>query len=179
MFRVFILVLLLLVGCSSQVRSIKTDALVPLAQNQGYLLLGVETNSDLDYILIDGPKRIRLSSEDLRTGTNYLLVDLPAGRYTIEKVRLSRYWKFDLDDADNWQFNIDAQKISYVGHFEFVSSGFWWNMFARLELVNRSSEALAFMEQSFPGTLSGFTLVYRGPGQDPFFARILSGQRGL
>ncbi|MCB5213919.1 hypothetical protein LHL18_10505 [Rheinheimera aquimaris] len=179
MFRFFLLLVLLLTGCSSQVRSIKTDVFAPLAHNQGYVLLGIETNNDLDYILIDGPKRIRLSCDDLRAGTNYLLVDLPAGTYTIEKVRLARYWKFDLDEADYWQFSIEAQKISYVGHFEFVSNGVWWNMFARLELVNRSSEALVFMEQNFPEILSGFNLVYKGPGQDPFFEYMKSGREVL
>jgi hypothetical protein len=152
------------------VTSLKDDAEV-INENdteRGYLLIGVETNTNLKTISIDGPRDIALSHEDLREGTNFILVPLMAGTYDVADIEMDYLFKFDIDDKEKWQFSIRPQTISYVGHLEIKTSGYFVR-YARLELVNRSTEALDFMEQKFPSILDNRELHYGGPGNDDFF----------
>ncbi len=162
---------LILSGCSTTVTSLKQDKDKTLLQNQGFLLLGVETNRSLKKIEISGPMDIDLSAKDIKGGTNYLLVDLEAGVYTIERVLLDGYWRLYLDDEDPWQFEVAAGKISYVGHLEIVQRGYWRRTHST-ELVNRSSEALEFLADSYPNIFASRTVSYGGPGEDKFFSYL-------
>ncbi|NVK87617.1 MAG: hypothetical protein HWE13_05800, partial [Gammaproteobacteria bacterium] len=80
-------ILTLLMGCVSKVSSIKLDQDALSDPNEGYLLLGINSDVSLTSIEISGPKNIKLTSADLREGSRYILVDLPKGRYNIEQVR--------------------------------------------------------------------------------------------
>ena len=163
-----LIALVLLASCATEVTSIKQDQHRILDSGKGYLLLGVETNRDLKTISISGPQNIKLSSANTKRGTNYLLVDLEAGIYTIDKVRLDNYWRFDLDDEEYWTFEVLPNQISYVGHLEIVQRGYW-QRYTHAELVNRSSESLEFLEKKFPNVLSNRAIAYGGPGEDNFF----------
>jgi len=165
--------LVLINGCATQVTSIKQDRDRVLKKDRGYVLLGIETNRDLKSILIDGAENIKLSSADIKEGTNFLLVDLKAGKYTIEKLRLDKYWRVELDDEEYWSFEVEPNQISYVGHLEIVRRGFWGGS-TYTELVNRSSEALMFMEDNYPNILANRNMYYGGPGEDGFFQYIAS-----
>lgn len=159
---------LLLTSCATQVTSIKSDQDKQLTENYGYLLLGVQTNSDLKELFINGPKNIKLTSQDIKRGTNYLLVDLEAGDYSLEKIKLDNYWRLDIDDTENWTFKISPDTISYVGHMEIKRASYWYGT-SNLELVNRSSEAVEFLKKKFPNIYNKRTLNYGGPGEDSFF----------
>ncbi|MDX1704846.1 hypothetical protein [Pseudidiomarina sp.] len=166
-------VIVLVAGCATRVSSIRTDEVVPLVGGSGYLLIGVETAHDLNFVDLDGPKSIRLSDKDLRAGTNYILIELPAGVYTISELTLGTSQRFVLDDEDNWQVDVKKQRISYVGHLVVKSRGYWARR-ASIELENRSSQALEFLEQDFPVILAGYPLDYGGPGKDHFLPYVAS-----
>lgn len=160
--------LLLFSGCISKVTSITQDKVKILTPDKGYLLLGIETNLDLKSIRILGQEYIELSPKDLKEGSNYFLLDLEAGRYTIDQVKLNNYWRRKLTDDEYWQFEVIPGKINYVGHLEINTWGHW-SPITSTELVNRSSEALELLEEKFPNILTNRSLIYGGPGEDVFF----------
>ena len=172
-----VLLLFLLAGlfsCAQQVTSISTDVDVKMEEGDGYLLIGVDTNRILREIYISGEKSLLLSSQDLKKGTNYILINVPAGEYQLERVRFSRRTRVELSSSDyHWKFNVAPGVVSYVGHLDVETQGFTWlyfsNLRSHLELENRSSDALVFMEENFPTILNNRWISYQGPGNDPFF----------
>ena len=163
-----VVLLSLLTACATKVTSIKRDFDRSLGKDKGYLLLGIETNRDLKSIMVAGPEDIMLTSADMKKGTNYILIDLKAGNYTFDKVMLDNYWRIWLDDEDYWTFEVMPNQISYVGHLEIARRGFWGGT-TYAELVNRSSEALEFLEENYPTILANRSIAYGGPGDDSFF----------
>lgn len=170
---VFVILALLLTSCATTVTTIKKDQDRVLNNNSGYLLLGIETNRNLKTIRISGPQTIELSSADIKKGNNYLFIDLEAGQYTIDKIRLDKYWFVELDDEEYWDFEVKPNQISYVGHMEIVRHWFWGGA-TNAELVNRSSEALEFLEDKYPNILTTRSVTYGGPGEDAFFEFLKS-----
>jgi hypothetical protein len=167
-FLLVVLTSFILSGCATKVTSLKSDKDKISTNGTGYLLIGVETNRDLKSIRISGPDNILLSSLDLRQGSNFILVDISAGEYVIEKVELNNYWHVKIADKEYWNINILPGKINYVGHINIASNGFWQVSY-HTELVNKSSYALEFMEDKFPNILTKRKMHYGGPGTDTFF----------
>jgi hypothetical protein len=166
------LLISIFVSCATNVTSIKQDQIHELGEDKGYLLLGIQTNRDLKSILINGPQTINLSSSDIRKGTNYLLVDLKTGTYTIKKI-FNDIAEFRLDNKDYWSFEVKPKTITYVGHLEFVQRGFLF-FYAYTELVNHASEALEFIQSKYPNMLKEYSIAYGGPGVDFFYEYLAS-----
>ncbi len=158
----------LLTSCMNQVVSIKTDEDLPLTEKEGYLLLAVETDRKLNHIQIGGKKTIRLTNEDLRKGSNYILTNIPAGEYRIKKIEFSSYFGYRMGKG-YWSFEVKPGVISYVGHLTIDFSNFGRGFF---ELVNQSSLALEFLEGKFPNILKNRRVEYWGPGEDRFFDEV-------
>lgn len=159
-----------LFSCNATVSTLKQDAEVITADDtqKGYLLLGVETNYNLKNIDIDGPQDIRLTHVDLKSGSNFILIPLTSGYYTIDRIAVSNFAKFGFEQSDNWRFEIKPQTISYVGHLEFKNKGYYSSE-STVVLMNRSTEALIYMEQAFPSILNNREIYYGGPGNDDLF----------
>ncbi|MEP4889032.1 MAG: hypothetical protein ABJV04_03320 [Aliiglaciecola sp.] len=162
-------VVLFLTSCVNKVSSIKQDIDLKLEADMGYLLMGVDSNVSMKDVDIVGQSNIRLSSEDLRPGTQYILIDLQAGDYQFESIKLNSIFEVELVEG-YWNFNVRPSGISYIGHLDVKADTFFLHQFTRtnVELTNRSSEALQFMETEFPNILSKRTMYYEGPGKDPF-----------
>lgn len=168
---IFVFLVLLMTGCATKVTSITEDRDKELANNKGYLLIGIQTSQNLKAINISGPTFIQFTSKDIKHGTNYLLVDLEAGTYTVDKVKLDRNWRIDLEDEEYWNFTVSPGKINYVGHIEVANLGNWFANY-KVELVNRSSESLEFLEKKYPNILANRKIRYGGPGEDSFFTYL-------
>lgn len=167
-------IIFFLSGCVvNRVSSIRTDEVVPLTGESGYLLIGVQTRDDLNFVDLEGPKSVRLSDKDLRSGTNYILIELPAGQYTISDLELGSARRIIFEDKENWQIEVQQQRINYVGHLEVRTYGYWIPV-AYTELQNRSSQALEFLQRDFPVILAGYPLSYGGPGEDHFLPYIMA-----
>lgn len=160
-------IFLLLNACASKVTNLKKDTDMKLSEEQGYVLLGIDTNRDLYQILLDGPTRIRLTAEDLAEGDSYILADLEAGEYSLDRLYIDKYRFYRFDEDDNFKFVVKSGRVSYVGHLETVTTGFWFPR-TYLQLDNRSSQALVFMQEEFPIIASKRKLYYGGPGEDSF-----------
>jgi len=162
-----LLIVLFLSGCVSKLKTIKNDKDVHLEQGQGYLLMAINTNVSLTKLYVSGTQRFTLSKEDLKRGTNYILVNLPAGEYEFNKAHFYNYY-FSISDSDHdWQFKIKPNIISYIGDLNIETE--WWGRRSYMELVNNSSIALEFLETKFPNILKSRQVEYQGPGNDDFF----------
>lgn len=168
-----LILLCFLTGCTNTVKSIDkgSENTINLSKEQGYLLIGVDTEYNLKKISIDGPDYIRLSHHDLRAGSNYILIPLESGEYNIEEITYNSYWKSKPIDESEWVFTIKPQTISYVGHLQ-VEKELFYGRVVDIELVNRSTEAIDFMTLNFPSILHERELFYGGPGEDNYFQYI-------
>ena len=176
MLRIILLtcISLFLIGCAQSVTSIKQDKTKTLDAKKGYLLIGVETTLDLHNILLTGEKRIQFTKQDLKAGSNYILVDIPAGKYQISDVKFGRYMKLELVNG-YWDFEVKANKINYIGNLK-IKGDHWfgWVSQASVILNNRSTTALTFLGHKFPMLLKAHPLQYGGPGEDHFFDYVYS-----
>ena len=117
--RLFILAVIIFVNaCATQVTSLKQGDKITLEANKGFVLLGIQTSQSLKTIRISGPQNIELNSNDVKEGTNYLLIDLKAGKYTIDRLDLDNYRYIDFDNDEYWEFNVSPGQISYVGRVD-------------------------------------------------------------
>mgnify|MGYP006908220785 CR=1 FL=1 len=157
-----------LAGCATAVTSIRDESEAALSQGEGFLLIEVDTSHDLESISIKGTKSVFLTRADLRAGSNYILVNLPAGEYRIERVDLNWFYYRMVDGM--WDFAVEKDTISYVGNLTFKGGD--WGKQGRFVLVNRSSFALEYLEEQFPNLAATQRLVYRGPGEDRFLPMV-------
>ncbi|QDP02560.1 hypothetical protein [Thalassotalea sp. PS06] len=155
-------------SCASKVTSIKDDVDDKLQETEGYLLIAVDTNVGLNEILISGENYIKLTAQDLRSGTNYILINLPEGEYEIQRIKLNDWYYIDHFEDELWSFKVEKDVISYVGHLD-IQTGGWWSRYSEVELLNKSSMALEFMQEEFSSILANRNLKYHGPGDDEFF----------
>lgn len=158
-----------LVGCVTRVESIQRDVDSGLESEQGYLLIAVDTNRELNEIHIDGPRNLVLTAADLDQDENYILFKAPAGEYEIKKIDLSKYFGFRLQRGD-WTFSVQPGVISYVGDLKVRLNRFSFG--GSFELVNEASEAQEFLERKFPSLISSREVHYFGPGEDDFFQAV-------
>ena len=157
----------ILFGCAQQIKGISKDIDKQLAENTGYLLIGIDTNRGLDKLFIGGTKRLMLTDKDLQMGSNYILVDVPAGKYSIDDIRFGLYTSMELEEG-YWDFEVKPNQVSYVGDLYVKATGFWFVKSAQVLLENRSTSALTFLENNFPNILNSRSLRYSGPGEDKF-----------
>lgn len=160
----------LISACSSTVDSISQDVDLNLDSDMGYLLIGVDTNSSIDKLFMSGQRSVLVTRKDLGYGKSYILLDMPAGKYTIDKVVFSNYWRVELEEG-HWGFEVSPGQISYVGHLD-VNTYSHYPFRTALELENRSSEALVYMTENYPTILNSRLMHYDGPGEDPYFEHI-------
>ncbi|WP_196139550.1 hypothetical protein [Aliikangiella sp. G2MR2-5] len=174
--RIFLIFsIVLITSCASKLKKLSEDKDIQLTGDSGYVLIGIDTNRDLYKILLDGPRRIELSSADLAEGESYILSQLEAGEYSVDRLYVSNYMYYKFDNDDNFRFVVKPGTINYVGHLNIVTRGFWYPT-SYLRLDNRSSQSLVFMEDKFPSILRSRMLIYGGPGEDAFYSYIDNGK---
>ena len=150
------ILVLLLTACATTVKGLKQVETTALKPNEGYLLIGLDTQVDLKAVYFDGELNFKLTEDDVEKGSDYILVKVPAGNYRFEQIdvtsdKVTRYMEFPLrksKDIDIWQFRVEPNNINYIGHLNFKNfrPGSWsWSV--HLTLENRSSRAHAFVNE--------------------------------
>lgn len=159
--------LLLACSCTSKITTLENDRDTLANQDDAYIFMAVETNFPLDKLQVSGAKNFYLSEENLEYGSNYVLLPVPAGKYKITKINQSSYIYYSLKDRNQyWTFDIKPGTINYIGHLINQTRG--W--VATIEMENRSSIGLEYLEENFPEILAERGIVYSGPGEDEFLA---------
>lgn len=136
--------------------------------DQGWLLLMIHADMELHEIEISGPDSISISRENIPPGSSVQLRKAEAGEYTIGDLDITTFYRFTLK-PDDWKFKVFPGAITYVGHLDVESLS---NDRARLELVNRTSVALEYMQQKHPELLEQMPFKYGGPGEDIFLEEL-------
>lgn len=158
--------LTLLVSCSTTKTSLKQDIDRNLEQDEGYLLIGINSNVDLEHIKLNGETSLKFGKEDLQKGSSYILTTVPSGKYSLKQVGTHRYFYIRLKQ-ENWSFEVKPGRISYIGDLEVQRHNlFYWLIYA--EMDNRSSSAIKYLQENFPNILDSRELHYAGPGSDRF-----------
>ncbi|MFQ3249424.1 hypothetical protein [Glaciecola sp.] len=169
------LLAMFLFACKSTVENIKVDNDLITSPDQGYLLIGIQTSHDLKSMLLTGQAGIELTHKDLSADADYILINLPAGDYKIRKIDLSKYFYLSFDEDLIWDFTIQAGKVNYIGHLEMFTRGYY-RPSTYVDLVNKSSQALQFMQESYPTILNKRSLVFGGTGNDEFLTFVAEQQ---
>lgn len=130
----------------------------------------------LKTISLKGDKSFVLTESDLKKGTNYILIEIPAGNYKLDNVRLSNYYYSTLKDG-YWDFEVKPRSINYIGNFN-VSVYYFYGLRTNLYLENKSVDALEFMRKNFSDTLERYAIVYASKGEDYFFGAYATMQQG-
>nr|WP_136249948.1 hypothetical protein [Ningiella ruwaisensis] len=174
-YKGFILVasLVVLSACRTTVKTVENDLDELVAEDFGYVLIGLDTNKDLFRITLNGPSDYSLSSANLDHSTNYILTKVKAGSYEVSRLYTTKHTSFSFDDELNFKFSVKPNTISYVGHFEIVTRGYF-GFASFLQLDNRSSEAYVYMSENFPNILEKRAIRYGGPGEDDFLEYVIS-----
>ncbi|MEM8499624.1 MAG: hypothetical protein AAF542_16495 [Pseudomonadota bacterium] len=139
-----------------------------LEADQGWLLLIIHADMELHEIEISGAESISIKRKDIPPGHSIHLRKVEAGEYTIRDVDITTFYRFTLT-PDEWKFRVFPGAITYVGHFDVQSLS---NDRARLELVNRSSVALEYMQREHLELLEQIPFKYGGPGEDMFLQEL-------
>ena len=164
-------ILLLLAGCvATSVSSQKQDTDKLVETNQGYLLIGLVNDYDIQALYVWGEENLKLTREDLSAGENYILLPVKAGEYYFGRIDYNYYYRTSLNE-DDWRFEVKPGRINYVGHLT-VEQPFYYFFANHIELKNRAATAQLFMEKYFPGLLTSREMFYAGPGQDRFYSLI-------
>jgi hypothetical protein len=164
-------ILALLSGCvATSVSSQKQDADKLADTNQGYLLIGLVNDYDLQALYVWGEENFKLTHADLSAGENYILLPVKAGEYHFGRIDYNYYYRTKLNE-DEWRFEVKPGRINYVGHLT-VEQPFYFFFANHIELENRAANAQMFMEAHFPGLLTSREMFYAGPGQDRFYDLI-------
>ncbi|WP_299771931.1 hypothetical protein [uncultured Pseudoteredinibacter sp.] len=165
------LFILLLSSCASRVTTIQNDENRTIEQGQGYLLLGLSSDLYLEFIVIDGEKKIMFTKDDVRYNEDYLFTPLPPGDYRIKSVKTGQYTGYELL-GDIWSFSVSPGTVSYVGDFQINRK----NRSNEMQIINRSSYAYSFMKANFPNLLSKNPMTYTKEKEDRFFELMQSGE---
>lgn len=160
---------------------LKTSAIEPLTEGQGYMLvvLNVEQGYIPDFVTIteDGAFGDTVRMESLAVNANFRLFAVDAGTYSWERLYFTKRHYIDLEDKE-YKIKVEPGTVSYAGHLSLYSemnasqSEFLGG--ARLHYNNRSSRALYYMEYKYPELLKQYPLIYTGDKNDDFLQYVTS-----
>ncbi|MGJ8693730.1 MAG: hypothetical protein ACSHW0_14780 [Thalassotalea sp.] len=134
-----------------------------------YLLFAIDSDDLVKEVSISGWRSLSFEPEYNEQKISYVLAEIKPGDYefsTIETGLLNNH----LDDEIDWSFTIEQGKVNYVGHLEINQEllGGAYFSHSKIELVNKSSFAIEYLQAHHPALFTHNPLTYQGPGQDDF-----------
>ncbi len=140
----------------------------------GYLLFAVQSEAYIKTVNILGVIPLSYSPNNAKQENTYILAKVPIGYYKFSGVKTG-LGDIEANSEHDWSFNIESNTINYVGNLELLSKVKWCDTCFKLELANKSSFAIEYLESSHPELLAKIPIVYKGPGEDDFigFSRTL------
>lgn len=133
----------------------------------GYLLFAVQSEAYIEKVNILGAISLSYSPNNDKQENAYILAEVPIGYYKFTGVKTGMY-EIKANSEHTWSFNIESNTINYVGNLELLSKAKWCDNCFRLELANKSSFAIEYLESTHSELLAKTPLVYKGPGKDDF-----------
>jgi dipeptidyl aminopeptidase/acylaminoacyl peptidase len=169
--RVRIVVLLALclmasVPASAGVRRVDPGEAVTLAEDEGLLVVGVDTNTSIRYLRVkrDGALFDGGTLRGTQSGVTHQLYVVPRGRYRWDELH-SGWMRFDVDDDEEFGFEVEAGRINYPGHLVYRPTT-WYS--AMLHVSNRGLLAMDWLAEQHAALDAAHTFAYTGHYPDPF-----------
>ncbi|WAJ72434.1 hypothetical protein [Catenovulum adriaticum] len=137
-------------------------------QYTGYILMGFDTLSHIEAVHIDGVINLTYEPDSAQLDNQFVLAQVPIGSYTFTQVETG-IKKYELNDELKWDFDVSPGRINYIGNLEIqehLMLGYYQKNV--VELVNKSSFAIQYLQATKPSLLKNIKLVYQGPGNDTF-----------
>jgi len=177
--RTFISAFLLIISINLQAESFNTGQVITmtgkkdvLADDEGYLYMALNTNTNISRITIDGVgfgRKIRFN--DIKKGQNYALLKVKAGDYYWEYINiyvgiglLRKYLT-----KDDYSFTVKPGVVNYPGSWKF---GAQWvgNFRARMNLQNYNhlSYELQHYKKEYQELIGTPPFEYQGQIKDPY-----------
>lgn len=158
---------LLLAPAAAALDEIAPGALPALADDEGLLVLAVDSRQPL-YGLRFGRHGRMLGSAFIRRlpeGRSHRLFKAKAGDYQWMEVQPFGGWRFGLRDDDEFRFKVEAGVLNYPGDLSFEASSLWR---AQLRRANRGVAAIDWLRLSHPQLLERHGFRFVGDSPDPF-----------
>jgi acetyl esterase/lipase len=143
-----------------------------LAPDEGYLFLPVQTNTELDYLIldhVDSGKRLKFN--DVSIGENHALIKLKAGQYYWKRIRkMVGYYSYSFKfEKHKYQFTVQPGVVNYAGNWMFNMD--WKDdgrFSARLTVSNKMAYEWLNYRRHFAPLVKGQELVYSGQVRDDY-----------
>jgi hypothetical protein len=174
----FVFITIFFCGCGLSKRATLSPSItneLELAPEEGILVMGLNSDSYIKGIHIYGNESFIAYFEKNKRFEykhHYLVINLAAGEYKFIQVDLNGNYVLRIHEFDHqeiWKVQVKPGKISYIGDFE-LELHVQDDISFTSEIINRSSYALEFLEENYPGLMKKYELVYGGLIEDDFFS---------
>lgn len=171
--RVVALVVVLATGhAQAQLRAVPPGEIPELRDNEGLVVVAVDTDIDLYRVRLTRNGRMFGSGtmQGLGAGRNHALYVATEGDYEWADLWLIRQIRYPLRKDPEFAFSVSPGTISYPGDLLFRPLTPWR---AQMQMYNRGLAAMDWLEDHHPGLLARYGMVYTGHYPDPFPAFYL------
>jgi len=155
------------VPASAMVHTVDPGDIPKLDPDEGLLLVGVDTNFDLDSVRVkkDGALFTSGVFRGIKAGQSARLYVVPAGRYSWYELTTSWIATYTMKDKTEYHFDVVPGKITYAGDLVFRPTGVYS---ANILVSNRALRAMDWLETEHPKLARTYDFVYAGHYPDPF-----------
>ncbi len=154
-----------------------------LAPDEGYLYFPFQSNTELDYILLDHVESGKsIKFKKIKSGENHALIKLKAGKYYWKRIRKELGWyvyqtKFKKEDH---QFEVKPGVVNYAGNWMY-NLQFHSGMRYSSELLNTNKFSYEWLnyQKEFSHLIGSKPLEYTGPVKDLYRNRMNQLAQGM
>lgn len=147
---------------------------VPLAPDEGILVLGMKSDSFVDGVYLFGNDSF---VADFKKGNRFdfnrqfWVAKVKSGDYSFVQIDFNGNFYTSLEEKALWTVTVKPQQINYIGDLE-IELILEDDLFFKTELMNRSSYALEYIEQEYPYLASNYRFAFSGVGKDEFSSLV-------
>jgi dienelactone hydrolase len=162
-----LLLLAMAAPVAAMVHTVDPGDIPKLDADEGLLLVGVDTNYDLDSVRVKKDGAVFSSGlfRSIKAGQNAKLYVVPAGRYLWYQVAPFPSLIYTMKDKDEYHFDVVPGKITYAGDLVVRLTGVYT---ADMLVSNRGLRAMDWLEAQHPQLARSYEFVFAGHYPDPF-----------
>lgn len=151
----------------ARVRSVAAGSQPELADDEGLLLVAIDSSVDLDNVQVKKEGRLFGAAvlSNIKAGYSARLFIVPAGQYQWAQLRAFGRVRYDLRDDAEFRFQVRSGQVTYGGDLVFRPHD---RFSADVRTSNRALRAIDWAEREHPGLLARHPLAYAGHYPDPF-----------
>lgn len=154
-----------LCGCATT-RPIPSDGPVSLRENEGIVILHVDTDTAISSISISGLRVL----QNLPRGRHVALQVLTAGSYSFSTLRTGNDYRYPLFRMaeERLYFKVEPGKINYPGLLFIRRTSLWPGRSLHVRSFSRAGQALSELLDRYPQILDRYPIVNGRVNRDDF-----------